>query len=319
MKLLSLATALAGALAFAAPAAAQLGPLVTPAELAEALKTDAPLVLDIRAPKAPEGKPNENTFTAGHIEGAVNAPYGSFRGPEANPGAVPDAARLTEVLRGAGITADRPVVIVHQGRDETDFGSAARVYWTLKSSGVSQLSILNGGVNAWTAAGLPLSTTPVAPTPSTFEVTFSDRWMATTDQVKAIVDGQGQALLLDARPEEFWAGNTAHPAAARPGTLPQSRYFEHSGWFGGSAAVIDAAAARDLATQQDLTGNDQLVSFCNTGHWAATNWFALSELAQIENVKLYPESMVGWSNAGYEMDNVPGAMRNLWNQVKGIF
>lgn len=319
MKYVSLATVLAGALALAAPAAAELGPLVTPAQLAEAIKTDAPLILDIRAPKAPEGKPNEGTFTAGHIEGAVNTPYGAFRGPEANPGAVPDAARLTEVLRGAGVSADRPIVIVHQGKDATDFGSAARVYWTLKSSGLSRLSILNGGVAAWTEAGLPLSTTPVAPQPGTFEVTFSDRWLATTDQVKAIVDGQDQALLLDARPEEFWAGNASHPAAARPGTLPQSRYFEHSGWFGGGAAIIDASAARTLADQQGFTGTEQLVSFCNTGHWAATNWFALSELAGIENVKLYPESMVAWSNAGHDMDNVPGAMRNLWNQVKGIF
>lgn len=322
MTLRLLASALATAAVFSTPALAELGPLVTPAELVEALKapvaTDAPLVIDIRAPRAPEGKPNEGTFTAGHIEGAVNAPYGAFRGPEANPGAVPDAAKLTEVLRGVGVTADRPVVIVHQGRDETDFGAAARVYWTLKSSGVTELSILNGGVNAWTAAGLPLSTNAVAPQPSTFEVTFSDRWLATTDQVKAIVDGGDTALLLDARPEEFWAGNASHAAAARPGTLPQSRYFEHSSWFGG-AAVIDPATVRDLATREGLTGNDQLVSFCNTGHWAATNWFALSEVAGLENVKLYPESMVGWSQAGHEMDNVPGAMRNLWNQVKGIF
>lgn len=319
MKFLTLATALATALALTAPARADLGPLVTPAELAAALDGAAPLVVDIRAPRGPDGQAAPGTFGAGHIAGAVNAPYGAFRGPEANPGAVPEAARLTEVLRGIGVTADRPVVIVYQGKDATDFGAAARVYWTLKSSGVSQLSILNGGIAAWTEAGLPLSTDAVAPVPSDFEVTFSDRWLATTEQVKAIVDGQDRALLLDARPEAFWAGDTAHPAAARPGTLPQSRFFEHSGWFGTGAAVVDAAAARDLATRQGLTGNEQLVSFCNTGHWAATNWFALSELAGVENVKLYPESMVGWSNAGYAMDNVPGAMRNLWNQVKGIF
>ena len=39
------------------------------------------------------------------------------------------------------------------------------------------------------------------------------------------------------------------------------------------------------------------VSFCNTGHWAATNWFVLSEIAGIEGVKLYPESMVGWTRS----------------------
>ncbi|MEL6481756.1 MAG: sulfurtransferase, partial [Pseudomonadota bacterium] len=41
-----------------------------------------------------------------------------------------------------------------------------------------------------------------------------------------------------------------------------------------------------------------VVSFCNTGHWAASNWFALSEIAEIEDVRLYPESMVGWHATG---------------------
>ena len=29
--------------------------------------------------------------------------------------------------------------------------------------------------------------------------------------------------------------------------------------------------------------------------------------------------MVGWSNAGGEMANVPGPIRNLWIQIKNIF
>ena len=58
------------------------------------------------------------------------------------------------------------------------------------------------------------------------------------------------------------------------------------------------------------------MSFCNTGHWAATNWFALSELAGIENVKLYPESLVGWSHAGLPMANTPGLIDTLWNKIK---
>ncbi|MDC3348441.1 hypothetical protein OAV60_03885, partial [Paracoccaceae bacterium] len=41
-----------------------------------------------------------------------------------------------------------------------------------------------------------------------------------------------------------------------------------------------------------------VVSFCNTGHWAATNWFMMSEVQGMDGVKLYPESMVGWTKAG---------------------
>jgi thiosulfate/3-mercaptopyruvate sulfurtransferase len=311
--------AIAAFLLMTGTAWAEFGPLVDTADLAASIQTDAPVILDIRAPRAAEGQPNVETYTAGHIPGALNAPYGRFRGPAENPGQQPSEADLTTLLRELGLEADSRVVIVHQGKDETDFGAAARVYWTLKSSGLSQLSILNGGVNAWVAAGQPLSTEGATAQPSTITVSFSDRWTATSDDIRAVLAGEDQALLLDARPEAFWSGETSHAAAARPGTLPQSRFFEHAGWFSNGPAIVDAAAARSLAEAQGFTAEDQLVSFCNTGHWAATNWFALSELAGVENVKLYPESMVGWSNAGGEMANVPGPIRNLWIQIKNIF
>ena len=288
------------------------GPLITPAEVVEAQSSvDNLLVIDIRAAKG--------GYSEGHIDGSVNAPYGLFRGPRENPGKLPTEDRLSEILSGLGAAPGRPTVVVYQGSDVTDFGSAARVYWTLKSVGVSQLAILNGGINAWTEAGKALSKEPVSVKASTFDVTFSDKWLATAADVKAVLDGNDEALLLDARPASFWKGETSHPAAARPGTIPQSEYFEHSNWFSNGPAIVDAEAARQLARTNGFSDADQLISFCNTGHWAATNWFALSELAEIDNVKLYPESMVGWSNAGYEMANVPGPLTNLWYRIKGEF
>jgi thiosulfate/3-mercaptopyruvate sulfurtransferase len=315
----ALAVAAVFAFAFAAPVAAHhpvgYGPLVTAAELRGAHGDDDLLILDIRSGTAG----GVQVHAAGHIPDAVAAPYDLFRGPAENPGKLPDEATLTSLLRSLGISEDHAVVIVHQGVDETDFGAAARVYWTLKSSGVVALSILNGGMNAWTAAGYETSRAPVTPTPSQIEVTFSHEWLATTQDVTAIVEGRATATLLDARSEAFWAGDAAHPAALRPGTLPQSRYFTHSNWFDAGPAIIDANAARALAARQGFTADDRLVSFCNTGHWAATNWFALSELAGIKGVKLYPESMVGWSLTGGPMDNVPSLARNLWSQIVAVF
>jgi thiosulfate/3-mercaptopyruvate sulfurtransferase len=299
-----------------AAAEVDLPPLLAPAELVEVIGSAGPLILDIRAPGAAD---DPATYAGGHIAGAVSAPYPLFRGPAENPGQVPTDAALTDVLQSLGVTADRPTVIVHQGANDTDFGAAARVYWTLKSSGVSNLAILNGGVKAWSEAGLPLDRTPVTPERSTIEVTFSDEWRATEADVLAVVAGDAEATLLDARPESFWAGREAHAEAARPGTLPQSEFFTHSNWFNGGPVIVDAAAARALAQSAGYTDDTALISFCNTGHWAATNWFALSELAGIDNVRLYPESMVGWSNAGHEMANVPGPLRRVWQQITGVF
>ncbi len=309
MKTFATATLLATSLAFPAAAAID-GPLIDPAGLSAALETGSVQVIDIRAPEG------DGSFAAGHVAGAVNAPYGLFRGPSDNPGQVPEVAALEQTVQQLGLDPAQSLVVTYAGASISDFGAAARVYWTLKSLGFEDMAILNGGLAAWTEAGLALSTDAVAPTPSTVTVSWDDTWTASTADVQAIVAGDAEASLIDARPETFWNGEQAHPAAARPGTLPQSDYFVHSSWFGDGPAIVDAAAAVDVAAEAGLQG--PLVSFCNTGHWAATNWFAMSELAGLD-AKLYPESMVAWSNAGYEMANVPGPLRTLWLQIKGVF
>ena len=85
----------------------------------------------------------------------------------------------------------------------------------------------------------------------------------------------------------------------------------------GATAIGQVTDATELRDALGLSGEEEVVSFCNTGHWAATNWFALSELAQLEDVKLYPGSMVEYSKTGGEMANAPGLIRNLLNQFTG--
>lgn len=288
--------------------AGSFGPLITPERLQDLIETDAPQILDIRG----------EAYDAGHIAGAVSAPYGLFRGPADNPGQVPGTEQLETTFESLGLTLDRPVVIVHEGADAGNFGAAARVYWTLKSTGFQNLAILNGGATAWSKAGLPSDTTPVTPQPSELEITFSHEWTADTADVAAIVaDGQG-ATLIDARPKTFYDGYKAHDAAARPGTLPGAINVTYSRWFAPEAGEIGAVA--DVASLKEtlgISGEGDVVSFCNTGHWAAVDWFALSEIAGLDNVKLYPASMVEYSKTDNEMANVPGLMANLWRQISG--
>jgi len=277
-----------GLLAFCTPAVAMdFGPLVEPSDLASASTAQ---VLDIRAPKS---------FAQGHLAGAVNIPYGQFRGPKENPGRMPDVAFLEGVLEQGGLRQDAPVVVVSQGNSATDFGATARVYWQLKSLGFEKLSILNGGVQAWGASGLALSTVPHSPEPSSLDLTFDDTWFIDRAAVQEVVNGTSEAVLLDARPHAFFEGQQKHPAAALAGTLAGALNISHDTWFLGEDPVIrpqETDLARIRAIVADADGAP-LVSFCNTGHWAATNWFVASELADVKDVKLFPESMVGWTLA----------------------
>ncbi|MNJ76920.1 hypothetical protein D3C77_743060 [compost metagenome] len=58
------------------------------------------------------------------------------------------------------------------------------------------------------------------------------------------------------------------------------------------------------------------MSFCNTGHWAATNWFVMSEIAGNTQVKMYPDSMVDWSRSELPMQNQPSRAAALLQDLK---
>ena len=168
-----------------APLFAAAQPLVSPADLAARLTDPQLRVLDIRAR---DGKDAASTYAGGHVPGALSAPYPRWRGPKENPGALPDVTQLTALVRSLGIDATTPVVVVYEGSDSTEFGAAARVYWTLKAAGLSQLAILNGGMKAWRAAGEPVTTDVRSVTPSTYAVRWDPRLIATQDEVAQAAD-----------------------------------------------------------------------------------------------------------------------------------
>lgn len=305
MKHLALALTMVAGLATAADAESY-GPLVEAAELSATLDSVEPVLLDIR----------NAGYQEGHAEGALFAPYRMFRGPEDNPGGLVDIEKLEAELEELGLEPDTPIVILSEGKTDTDFGSAARVYWTLKSTGFTDLSILNGGLASWKAAGLPVNATAESAFPSELDLTFDPTWLATTADVAAVTEGEAEALLVDARPAAFFNGEKAHDAASRPGTLPTAANHVYTSFFEkGSPAISTTIDAAKLKARLGIEDGKDTVSFCNTGHWAATHWFALSELAGVKNAKLYAGSMVEYSKSGHDMANTPGLLQNLINQI----
>jgi thiosulfate/3-mercaptopyruvate sulfurtransferase len=307
-----LAALLAAVLALAASFAAMAAPpLLSPAELQARLDQPELRVIDIRSPKV---------YDTRHIPGALSAPYSSWRGPASNPGELPDLGRLTRLVQRLGLTPDTHVVVTYSGEDATEFGAAARVYWTLKLLGLQRLSILNGGMEAWAEAGLPQDDMPLAVPASSYLPSINKALIATRDELQGRLGAApgtpaGGAHLLDARPSPFFNGQTRHTAALVPGTLKAAVNLEYTRWFApDSARMLPAEEVQRLAEASPSAGNGDAVSFCNTGHWAAINWFALSELAGHKGVRMYPGSMVEWSQAPgatAAMDNVPGRAGQL--------
>lgn len=281
-RIIPAVSALAFSFGASAAIAADWTPLASPADVAA---EEAAFILDIR--EAPEAVP----------AGAVHAPLPLWRGPEANPGELLSDEALGELLSSLGLTTDRNVALVHEGGDPDSFAAAARVYWTLKSAGFENLAIIEGGAKGWAAAGLPLAATTSAPAATVVEVSFSDEWLADWETVEEVQAGDDPSVLLDARPTAFLTGEFRHPFATSGGTLEGAAQLNHRDWFDAEGRFAPDAAKVEAAR---ASLSDGAVVFCNTGLWGATNWFVLSELGGAENVKLYAESIVGWTAFGGE-------------------
>jgi thiosulfate/3-mercaptopyruvate sulfurtransferase len=106
---------------------------------------DKVFILDIRN-KIDGG--SYETFKEGHIPGSVHSDYlkaGWRAKVNGVIGQFPGTKALDELVGSLGIESNDHVVIVYGGINSTDFGSAARIYWTLKTIGHENVSILNGG------------------------------------------------------------------------------------------------------------------------------------------------------------------------------
>lgn len=263
-----------------------------PAALATLMDAVDIQVIDIRKQK---------DVAEGVIPGAISLPYSMWQGPAENPGAPKAAEDYAQMLGSAGVRLDIPTVIVHRKAHPMSTGAAAHVYWMLKSLGADQLAILRGGHAAWAAADLPMAETPVTRAAYDPDLVFSSAWRSTEDDIKEIVFGDRAGMVLDARPHKMFSkvdkvgqaiATTIPGAKNLPAPPLMSKLKGEFDIEDGVGTVIDY-----YRTQDAVDAEGDVITFCHTGQLAALNWFYASELAGIDNVTLYPESLKGWSQS----------------------
>ncbi len=270
-------------------------PLLGPNDLKNLMQVATPYIIDVRNAQA---KAALFSYGAGHIPGSVNVPYGQFRTLWNDPLSVPTDEELTALVQSAGIPNDRPIVIVHSSAAKGNFGSAAFVYWTLKSAGFGNMAILNGGITGWKDNGGDLSQTTTPIVPSSTRVALSDEWLATHEDVDAVLDGTSTAQLLDARPL-----HQIMESASLDGSFTLNAHELVSG--ANATAVSDESIFMRIK-QADLDWEfNEVITYCNNGALAAVDWFMASEIAEIPNVRIYAHSL-----------NARQRAQSLWNTVK---
>jgi thiosulfate/3-mercaptopyruvate sulfurtransferase len=295
--------------ASAAPAS-DAQPLVSVEWLKGHLNDKDVVVLDIRS--AIDGG-GAKAYGEAHIPGSVHSDYdkAGWRVTRNDvPFMLPTVAELEKLIGDIGIDEDSHVVVVPAGNSYTDFGSAARTYWTLKVVGLKNVSILDGGVAAWRSAGLPVESGEKKPSATIFAATLDKSLIAQGTEVEAI-ESKGGATLIDARPASFFLGKEKAPNASAYGHIPGALSLDSASYYDDKTNKLKPKAELAAISAQVPAG--PAVSYCNTGHWAATDWFVLHELLGRQDVRLYDGSMVEWTaNANRPVES----SRTKWDDLK---
>jgi thiosulfate/3-mercaptopyruvate sulfurtransferase len=276
----------------AGDAAAEMDTLVTAEWLRENLEDPDLVVLDctVLIEQAEDGGigtvSGRGNYEAGHIPTAGFADLTADLADGDSPYefAVPTPERFAATMGALGVGNDSRVVLY----DVYNSAWAARVWWMLRWVGFDRAAVLDGGLNAWKAAGGTLSTTPASRPARTLTPKVRPELIADRDEVFASLE-QDSIDLIDAMPAAHYSGEWT--MYDRPGhipgaiNVPVTSLVDDSGRF---------RPADELAALFESDRDHRAITYCGGGIAASANAFMMTRLG-FTDVAVYTASLQEWA------------------------
>ncbi|WP_116089652.1 sulfurtransferase [Sphingomonas crusticola] len=234
-------------------------------------------------------------YLSGHIPGALYLDLDrDLSGtPDGGNGRHPLPERAEFAARMAELGLSRGVQVVSY--DTSGGFYASRLWWMLRWLGHRDVAVLDGGLAAWTGAGLALASGDEPVGRGDFEMS-PEPAVAAVDvaAVEANLES-GNFLIVDARTAERFAG-APHPLDDASGHIPgaANRPFQRNLTAEGTFKPA-AELARDFRAVLGGISPEQVVHQCGSGVTATHNLLAM-EVAGLTGSRLYPGSWSEWTS-----------------------
>lgn len=266
-------------------------PLISPQDVLPLLTENDVVVIDARG-----GPDAYARYEKGHIEGAffLDLDRDLSQKPE-DPAyggrhPLPDIRSFANLLGKSGIGPATHVLVYD---DKNGAMAAARFWWMMKATGHQKVQVIDGGLPAIVAAGLPVTTTAsparaAAPYPfSQWKLPMAD--IATVAKAAANPD----AVVIDVREAYRYKGES-EPIDLVAGHIPGAINVPYVDNLDASGKYLSAEMLRKKYTEAIGSGKTEVIAHCGSGVTACHTLLAL-EQAGISGAKLYVGSWSEWS------------------------
>ena len=229
-------------------------------------------------------------YVADHLPGAVFFSIDDLSDHSSGlPHTLPSAESFGASMEALGIGKDDTIVVYEQ----VGVFSAPRALWMLRSFGAADVHLLDGGLAAWKAAGLPTESGEVTRKPASFVAELKPGAMTTFAELQGKIADDEQ--ILDARAQGRYDGTAPEPRAGlssghMPGAV-NAPFMELA--VDGKLKAPDELRAYFAAKGLDLS--KPCTTSCGSGVTAAVVSLAL-ELAGAEKLSLYDGSWAEYAS-----------------------
>lgn len=257
--------------------------------LLQNLKTPGVRIIDASWYLPASGRNGKAEFEAGHIPGAIFFDQDVIADHSTGlPHTLPSPQVFAQHMGAVGITPHDKIVVY----DGAGFFSAPRVWWMLRIMGAKNVFVLDGGLDGWKIAGLPLTTEPTKIAASLFKPKFNPHAVVSFDEMLEVVNKQS-VQIADARGKGRFTAKEAEPRAGmRSGHMPGARNVPVAE-ISQNGELKSLEELREVFEKAGIDLSKPVITSCGSGVTAAALIFALASLGH-ENHRLYDGSWSEW-------------------------
>ena len=236
------------------------------------------------------GRDARAEYEEGHIPGARFFDIDEMSDHRsALPHMAPPPEKFISRMRAMGV-GDGHQVVVYDGMG---MFSAARVWWTFKLMGKSDVAVLDGGLPKWKAEGRVLEDLPPMVRDRHITVQRQSHLVRDVSQVAA-ASKLGDWQIVDARPAARYRGEVEEPRPGlRAGHIPGSKSLPFTELLNADGTMKDLPALRAAFEGAGVDLSQPVITSCGSGVTAAILSLALERLGHGRH-SLYDGSWAEW-------------------------